>query len=77
MFLDKKQPVLFAWYLLYFTYGFLPIITGMDKYFDLIADWSIYLNPIIPHILKITPQNFMYFIGISEIIMGLIVFIIY
>ncbi len=71
----KKSNSLRAWHLLYYTYGFLPIITGLDKYFDFLADWYIYLNPAIPQLLNLTPEIFMYIIGIIEIIIGLIVFI--
>ncbi|HEX2977556.1 MAG TPA: hypothetical protein VHO47_00325 [Candidatus Babeliales bacterium] len=64
-----------AWYLLYYTYGFLPIITGLDKYFDLLGDWYIYLNLAISEFLNLTPVTFMYSVGAIEIIMGLLVFI--
>lgn len=72
---NKKSNIVIAWYLLYYTYGLLPIITGLDKFFDFLADWYIYLNPAIPKLLNLTPEFFMYGIGIIEIIMGLIVFI--
>lgn len=72
---NKKSNSLIAWYLLYYTYGLLPIITGLDKFFDFLADWYIYLNPAIPKLLNLTPEFFMYSIGIIEIIMGLVVFI--
>lgn len=73
---SQRFKILLSWYLLYYTYGLLPIITGLDKYFDFLADWHIYLNPIIPQVLQITPGTFMHVIGIIEIIMALIVFII-
>ncbi len=72
---NENPNVIRAWYLLYYTYGLLPIITGLDKYFDFLADWYIYLNPAIPKILNKTPESFMYSIGVTEIIMGLLVFI--
>lgn len=76
MFMDnQKSNIIKSWYLLYYTYGFLPIITGLDKYFDFLADWYIYVNPNIPLLLNLTPEVFMYITGIAEIIMGLLVFI--
>ncbi|MBI2775195.1 hypothetical protein HYX58_04285 [Candidatus Dependentiae bacterium] len=72
---NKRSNIIRAWYLLYYTYGFLPIITGLDKYFDFLADWYIYLNLAIPRLLNITPEAFMHTIGVIEIIMGLVVFI--
>lgn len=70
-----EKNILRSWYLLYFTYGLLPIITGIDKYFDFLADWHIYLNPIIPQVFQISPETFMHVIGIVEIIMGIIIFL--
>lgn len=72
---NKRSNIVMAWYLLYYTYGFLPIITGLDKYFDLLSDWYIYLNLAIPEFLNLTPVTFMYSVGAIEIIMGLLVFI--
>ena len=64
-----------AWNLLYYTYGFLPIIAGIDKYFHYLADWTIYLNDAIPHMLGIAPEHFMLTIGAIEIAAGLLVFL--
>lgn len=72
--INKITNIEIAWLLLYYTYGFLPIIAGLDKYFHYLADWSIYLNDAIPHILGITPENFMIVIGLIEIIIGLLLF---
>ncbi|MEX0940850.1 MAG: hypothetical protein WDZ41_05815 [Candidatus Babeliales bacterium] len=71
---DKRTNVLISWYLLYFTYGFIPIIAGLDKYFYFLADWSMYLNHAIPEFLGIQPHNFMLGVGIIEIFAGLLVF---
>lgn len=37
-----------AWQLLHYIYGLLPIIAGLDKYYNYLADWDIYLNAAIP-----------------------------
>jgi hypothetical protein len=71
----KRNNILLAWRLLYLTYGFIPIIVGLDKYFDFLADWSIYLNPHIPQFFNMTTTTFMHAIGIIEIIAGLLVFL--
>lgn len=74
--MEKTQSqTLLAWRLLYYTYGFLPIIVGLDKYFHRLADWSIYLNHSIPLFLHVTPERFMHITGVIEIIAGLLVFI--
>lgn len=73
--MNNNNNILFAWRLLYITYGLLPIIVGIDKYFDFIADWSIYLNPLIPQFFNMTTTTFMHAIGVIEILAGLLVFV--
>lgn len=62
-----------AWYLLYFTYGLLPIIAGLDKYFHFIVNWNMYLNPAIPELFHMSAITFMYIVGFIEIFAGLVV----
>lgn len=62
-----------AWYLLYFLYGLLPIIAGLDKYFHFIVNWNMYLNPMIPGIFHMSVTTFMNIVGIIEIFAGLVV----
>lgn len=72
---NNKSKILKAWRLLYFTFIFFPIIAGIDKYFNYLVDWSIYLNPIISAYLNLTTETFMYIFGIVEIFIGLLVLI--
>ncbi len=64
-----------AWYILYFTYGLFPIVVGIDKCFNLIADWHLYLNPAIPLLLHVDMSAFMYVLAAVEVMTGLLVFI--
>jgi len=50
-----------------------PIITGIDKYFNKLADWSMYLSPIATKIIPVSPATFMHVVGVVEIIAGIIV----
>lgn len=70
----KKSNLLLAWRFLYYTYGLVPIIAGLDKYFHYLADWTIYLNESIPPMLGTTTEHFMVVIGIIEIAVGILVF---
>lgn len=73
--MKDNKLILRAWYLLYVTYGSIPIIAGFDKYFDYIADWHIYLNPLIPAYLQMSAATIFYIVGVIEIVAGLLVFI--
>jgi hypothetical protein len=55
------------------TYGLVPVLAGLDKFFNLLADWSGYLSPGIASLLPVAPTTFMYFVGIVEIAVGVMV----
>lgn len=61
--------------ILYWTFGLLPIITGIDKYLHLLTDWEKYIKPF-EEMIPISLHTFMMIVGIVEIIAGIIVFII-
>jgi hypothetical protein len=50
-----------------------PIIAGLDKFANLLADWTKYLAPVIPNTLGIAPETFMRGVGVVEIVAGLLV----
>lgn len=62
-----------AWWALRIGLGAGPIITGIDKYFNKLADWSMYLSPLATKVVPVSPTVFMRAVGIVEIIAGLIV----
>ena len=62
--IKQKSKILIAWWLLYCFYSMFLIIAGIDKFFNYLVDWSIYLNEHIPVFLNLNPEIFMYFVGI-------------
>jgi len=62
-----------SWWALKIGLGVGPIITGTDKYFNKLTDWSMYLSPLATKIVPISPTHFMHIVGAVEIIAGLIV----
>jgi hypothetical protein len=60
---------------LWLTYGLVPLLAGLDKFFNLLTDWPKYLSPWIAHLLPVSAQSFMYAVGIIEIVVGLLVLI--
>ena len=50
-----------------------PIAFGLDKFFNVLVDWPIYLAPWINDIAPGSAQDFMYFVGATEILAGVIV----
>jgi len=52
-----------------------PILFGLDKFFNWTVDWTQYLAPWIDDIVPGSAQDFMYFVGVVEIVAGLVVLV--
>ena len=62
-----------VWNILRLTYGIVPIVAGLDKFTNLLTDWSQYLNPAIADMLPMEPGTFMMIVGVIEIVAGFLV----
>lgn len=62
-----------AWWALRLALGLGPIITGVDKYFNKLTDWTMYLSPLATKVVPVSAPVFMRAVGVVEIIAGLIV----
>ena len=51
----------------------LPILFGLDKFFDVLVNWEIYLAPWINGIIPGTAADAMYAVGVIEILAGIAV----
>jgi uncharacterized membrane protein YphA (DoxX/SURF4 family) len=51
------------------VFGVVPIVAGLDKFTDLLVDWTKYLAPFIAH--AVPPRGFMLVVGIIEIVAGI------
>jgi hypothetical protein len=40
------------------TFGVVPFLAGLDKFFNLLADWPRYLSPLAESILPVSGQTF-------------------
>lgn len=68
-----KNNSLIAKNLLKYTFGIVPIVAGLDKFTNLLTDWSQYISPSVEAILPFEPSTFMMVVGIVEIIAGILV----
>jgi len=60
-----------AWWALRLGLGLGPFLAGLDKFFNLLADWNMYLSPLATRILPISGPAFMRIVGVVEMIVGL------
>jgi len=62
-----------SWWALRIALGVMPILSGIDKYFNKLTDWGMYLSPIVTKIIPVSTPTFMHLVGAVEIIAGVIV----
>ena len=65
--LNASNPVGQAFWSMRVIYTLAPILFGLDKFFNVLTDWPKYLAPWIPNLIHVTPQNFMYGVGVIDI----------
>lgn len=68
-----RDPLELAWWTLKIGLGIGPIMTGIDKYFNKLTDWSMYLSPLATRMLPVSPTFFMRTVGLVEILAGMLV----
>jgi uncharacterized membrane protein YphA (DoxX/SURF4 family) len=62
-----------AYLMLRLAFAVAPIAFGLDKFFNVLVDWPIYLAPWINDIAPGSGQDFMYLVGGVEILAGVLV----
>ncbi|PYT47726.1 MAG: hypothetical protein DMG44_17325 [Acidobacteria bacterium] len=62
-----------GWWALRIGLGAGPIITGIDKYFNKLTDWGMYLSPVVTKVVPVNATTFMHAVGVIEIIAGVMV----
>jgi uncharacterized membrane protein YphA (DoxX/SURF4 family) len=60
-----------AWWALRIGLGVAPVAAGLDKFFNLLADWEGYLSPVFQGLLPVSAVTFMHLVGVVEIVVGL------
>ena len=60
-----------AWWALRIGLGVGPFLAGLDKYFNVLTNWTGYISPLALKILPFSGQTFMHIVGVIEMIVGL------
>jgi uncharacterized membrane protein YphA (DoxX/SURF4 family) len=60
-----------AWWVLRIGLGVGPFLAGLDKYFNLLTNWTAYISPLALKILPFSGRTFMHIVGVIEMIVGL------
>jgi uncharacterized membrane protein YphA (DoxX/SURF4 family) len=70
-----RRPAFQGYLLLRTAFVIAPILFGLDKFFNFMVDWTDYLAPWINRLMPGTAQEFMYAVGVIELVAGLVVLI--
>lgn len=57
------------------TFTVIPVVAGLDKFFNILCDWTQYINPLLLDALPFSDGTFMMIVGVIEIVAGLLVFL--
>jgi uncharacterized membrane protein YphA (DoxX/SURF4 family) len=60
-----------VWWLLRVGLGVGPFLAGLDKFFNLLADWGMYLSPLATRLLPVRAAVFMRGVGVLEMAVGI------
>lgn len=71
--MERKNETHTAYWALRLTYGLVPIVAGLDKFTNLLTDWTQYLSPMMKGLLPVAPHTFMMIVGVIEIAAGALV----
>lgn len=69
----NNQTLTQVFNLLKYTFGIVPIVAGIDKFLNLLTDWSHYIDPSMADLLPFSATTFMMIVGVIEIVAGIIV----
>ncbi|MFL6467249.1 MAG: hypothetical protein ACJ72Z_04755 [Pyrinomonadaceae bacterium] len=72
---DFSNPAYQAFQILRFGFTVAPILAGVDKFLHLLVNWDQYLPPLANNLLGGYGHQFMYAVGVIEIVAGIGVFL--
>lgn len=67
------EPDRQAYVLLHTVFTVAPILFGLDKFTNILADWTVYLAPVATSVVPLPAHAIMYMVGMVEIIAGVVV----
>lgn len=62
-----------AWWALRIGLGSIAFLAGLDKFFNILTDWSVYVSPLAEGLLPVTVPVFLGLVGVIEMLVGMAV----
>lgn len=70
---ENRNSLSSIYFPLRLAFGLVPLLAGLDKFFNLLTDWERYLPAFVVDILPVSPDAFMTIVGVIEVVAGLAV----
>jgi len=67
--IDKRLTP--AWWALRIGLGAAAFLAGLDKFFNLLTNWSMYLSPLAVRMIPVSAITFLRAVGVVEMVVGL------
>jgi len=68
---NSESKISSVWWALRIGLGAAAFLAGLDKFFNLLANWETYLSPMMARILPVSDVTFMHAVGVVEMAVGL------
>ena len=62
-----------AWWALRIGLGLAAFLAGLDKFFNILTDWTTYLSPLAERLLPVSGPTFMRAVGVIEMAVGAVI----
>jgi uncharacterized membrane protein YphA (DoxX/SURF4 family) len=67
----NAQRLIAPWWALRVGLGGAAFLAGLDKFFNILADWTAYLSPLATQVLPMSASSFMHVVGVIEMAVGI------
>lgn len=57
------------------AFGLTATLAGLDKFFNILADWTTYVSPLAEQLLPVSAATFMYGVGLIEVAVGIAILV--
>ncbi len=71
------QRIETTWWVLRLALGLTAFLAGLDKFFNLLANWESYLSPLASQVLPISAVAFMHVVGVIEMAVAALILLGY
>lgn len=68
---NSESKISSVWWALRIGLGAAAFLAGLDKFFNLLANWETYLSPMMARMLPVSDVTFMHAVGVVEMTVGL------